>query len=139
MLNSLTCKANFLKGGSQKGTAENYNNKPSISVRFCGNVCMLLLFALHGAQLFFKQLPLRQIGCYGHKMLCESCRDNNSLSLLVLFFLSFTVTWTGIIASGTVQQATLHASFRGGLVAKHNLHWQVVHFFQILCQGKNLS
>ena len=86
-----------------------------------------LLFALHGAQLFFKQLPHRQIGCNGHKMLCESCRDNSSLSLLGLFFLSLSVTWTGI-ASGTVQHATLHVSFCGGLVAKHNLHWQVKYY-----------
>ena len=30
----LACKANSLRGGSQKGTAENYNCKLSISVRY---------------------------------------------------------------------------------------------------------
>ena len=58
---------------------------------------MLFLFALHGARLFFKSLPLRRIGGDGHNML-ESREDHCRLSLLTMYF-HFCVTWTGI-ASG---------------------------------------
>ena len=46
---------------------------------------MLFLFALHGARLFFKSLPLRRIGGDGHNML-ESREDHCRLSLLTSIF-----------------------------------------------------
>ena len=87
---------------------------------------MLSLFTLRGAQLFFKPLPRRRTGDDGNKM-CESRWDHRHLSLLIIFF-HFCVTRTGI-ASGTVQHATLRASFRREVLrtGKHNL--QVVHCF----------
>ena len=96
----------FFKGESQKGTAENCNCKPSISVRF---VC-ISLFALRGARFFFKPFSLRHIGGYGHKMLRESRGDHRRLSSLTIFF-HLRVILTGI-ASGTVQHTTLCVSFR---------------------------
>ena len=84
---------------------------------------MLSLFALRGARLFFKPLPLRRIGGDSNKMR-ESSKDHRRLSLLNIFY-HFRVTRTEI-ASGTVQHATCVLS----RTAKHSL--QVAHFFQIL-------
>ena len=65
---------------------------------------MLSLFALRGALLFFKPLPLRGIGGDGHKMLRESRGDHRRLSLLTIF-LHVRVTRTGIASGNCVQQS----------------------------------
>ena len=62
---------------------------------------MLSLFALRVARLFFKPLPLRNIGGDGHNMRRESRGNHRRLSLLTISF-HFRVTLTGI-TSGTVQ------------------------------------
>ena len=88
---------------------------------------MLSLFAVRGALLFFKPLPLRRIGGDGHKMLRESRGDHRRLSLLTIF-LHVRVTRTGI-ASGTVFNSPMRdITCVLSRTAKHNL--QVVHYFQ---------
>ena len=84
------------------------------------------------AWLFFKLLPLRQIGCYGNKMLCESRCYHHCLNLLMIFF-HFRVTQTGI-TKGAVQHATLCVSFSKFAYCKTQtpVVLQVAHFFQIL-------
>ena len=54
---------------------------------------MLSLFALSGALLYLKPLPLRHIGGDGHKKLHECRWDHHRLSLLTIFF-HFRVTLT---------------------------------------------
>ena len=104
-------QSQFFKGGSQKGTAENYDCKISISVRYCvhGTTCSPSLPCVSrdcSSSLF----PLRHIASDGHKMLRESRGYHRRLNLLTIFF-HFRVTLTGI-ANETVQHATLCASFR---------------------------
>ena len=93
---------------SQKGTTENY----IVILPFPWDiVCMLSLFALRGALLFFKPLPLRGIGGDGHKMLRESRGDHRRLSLLTIF-LHVRVTRTGIASGNCVQQSNVRHYMR---------------------------
>ena len=96
-------------------------------------MCTLSFFALRGAWLFFKPLPLRWIGGDGKKMLRESRWNHCCLILLVIFF-HFRVTRTGI-ASGKVQHAILRASFRPNTTYKlyHNA------FFKYYGRERNSS
>ena len=122
----------FFKGESQKGTAENYNGNPSISVRYCVHALPLCLvwraIVLH----WVKPLPLRHMGGDGHKILHESRGDHRRLSLLTIFF-HVRVTLIGI-ESGTFQHATLCASFHVRPNTNYKLYTS---FFQILWLGKN--
>ena len=90
---------------------------------------MLSLFALRGARLFFKPLPLRQIDDDGHKMLRERRNDHRRLNLLTIFF-HLRVTQTGIAVMCKWNSPTCDIALALSSTTKHIL--QVVYTVQIL-------
>ena len=107
-------KANSLNGGSQKGTAENYNCKPSFQILCACSPSLPCVVLCCSSSLFLfvrlaAMVTLLMVTSLDWLLWCMRVAGTIVVLIIIIFF-HFRATLTGI-ASGTVQLATLCVSF----------------------------